>query len=82
MRFRKFLNPYKTRDSSFREYTINIGEIESILEFAEKARVNKVSFLGLVPHGRASDNMQELVLNTNENEDLKLKLETLVSDKV
>uniref|UniRef100_N1ZUM6 Uncharacterized protein n=1 Tax=Eubacterium plexicaudatum ASF492 TaxID=1235802 RepID=N1ZUM6_9FIRM len=21
MRFRKFLNPYKTRDSSFREYT-------------------------------------------------------------
>ena len=25
MRFRKFLNPYKTRDSSFREYTIMIG---------------------------------------------------------
>ena len=61
---------------------INVGEIESILEFAEKARVNKVSFLGLVPHGRASDNMQELVLNTNENEELKLKLETLVSDKI
>jgi hypothetical protein len=25
MRFRKFLKPYKTRDSSFREYTENKG---------------------------------------------------------
>ena len=25
MRFRKFLNPYKTRDSSFREYTEILG---------------------------------------------------------
>ena len=25
MRFRKFLKPYKTRDSSFREYTIILG---------------------------------------------------------
>ena len=25
MRFRKFLNPYKTRDSSFREYTVREG---------------------------------------------------------
>ena len=27
MRFRKFLKPYKTRDSSFREYTIILGGV-------------------------------------------------------
>lgn len=61
---------------------INVGEIDNILEFAEKSGVDKVSFLGLVPHGRAKQNMEKLVLNANENERLKLKLKQITSDKV
>lgn len=61
---------------------INVGEIEALLKFAEEEKVNKVSFLGLVPHGRASNNMKKLVLDANENEELKLKLDSIVSNKI
>lgn len=61
---------------------INVDEIECILEYAEKTGIDKVSFLGLVPHGRAKNNMQELVLDVEKNEELKLKLEEIVSDKI
>lgn len=61
---------------------INVGEVDSILEFAEKAGINKVSFLGLVPHGRASQNKQELVLEKKENDELKVKLEEIASEKI
>ena len=61
---------------------INVGEVDSILEFAEKAGINKVSFLGLVPHGRASQNKQELVLEKKENNELKVKLEKIASEKI
>lgn len=61
---------------------INVEEVDSILEFAEKAGINKVSFLGLVPHGRASQNKQELVLKRKENDELKAKLEKIASEKI
>ena len=32
MRFRKFLKPYKTRGSSFREHTVILGGIFNILK--------------------------------------------------
>ncbi len=41
MRFRKFLKPYKTRDSSFREYTISEGGYSSI--YHEKVMQNKLA---------------------------------------
>ena len=50
---------------------VNLDEIDSIVKFAERAGVNKVSFLGLVPHGRAANNTEELVLDADENEKLK-----------
>ena len=61
---------------------INVGEVDSILEFAEKVGINKVSFLGLVPHGRASQNKQELVLEKKENNELKIKLKKIASEKI
>lgn len=61
---------------------INVGEVDSILKFAEKAGINKVSFLGLVPHGRATQNKQELVLEKKENDKLKTKLEEISSKKI
>ena len=61
---------------------INLDEIDSIVKFAERAGVNKVSFLGLVPHGRAANNTEELVLDADENEKLKLKLETINNNKI
>ena len=45
------------------------------------AMFNKVSFLGLVPHGRAANNTEELVLDADENEKLKLKLEAINNKK-
>lgn len=61
---------------------INIKEIDSILDFAEKLNINKVSFLGLVPHGRVIQNIEKLVLDENENKKLKLKLKGIDSDKI
>lgn len=61
---------------------INLDEIDNIVKFAERAGVNKVSFLGLVPHGRAANNTEELVLDAEENEKLKLKLEAINNNKI
>ena len=61
---------------------INVGEVENILEFASRSNVNKVSFLGLVPHGRAAQNVEMLFLSKEENERLKLKLKKILCDKI
>ena len=44
--------------------------------------MNKVSFLGLVPHGRAAQNVEMLFLSKEENERLKLKLKKILCDKI
>lgn len=83
-----FESIYKTRkmgiytEIHFVPTKINVSEADRVLEFAEKAGVNKVSFLGLVPHGRAEQNKQELVLDERENDKLKEKLEKIASDKI
>ncbi len=61
---------------------INVGEVENIVEFASRSNVNKVSFLGLVPHGRAAQNVEMLFLSKEENERLKLKLKKILCDKI
>ena len=38
--------------------------------------------MGLVPHGRAANNTGELVLDADENEKLKLKLEAINNNKI
>ncbi len=61
---------------------INVGQIDDILDFAEKENLNVVSFLGLIPHGRAKENRNRLYLDSFENARLKCKLHILESANV
>lgn len=53
---------------------LNIGEIDYILSYAEAVKIDRVSFLRLICHGRASENQKRLSLSDREITDLKLKL--------
>lgn len=59
---------------------INIHEIDGILSFAKVKRLDCVSFLGLVPHGRAKENAFQLYLSAEETAALKERLYTMQSD--
>lgn len=61
---------------------VNINQIDKILSFAKINNIDKVSFLGLVPHGRAKENREKIYLSSQENELLKLKLHGLEGDGV
>lgn len=50
--------------------------------FAQKSGVSQVNFLGLVPHGRAWQNRDILVLDAEENRRLKEKLAKIANDGV
>lgn len=58
---------------------INVSQIDDILDFAERENLNTVSFLGLIPHGRANEYKNKLYLDIFENAQLKCKLHTLES---
>ena len=45
---------------------LNVKEIPKVMEFAEKERIDMVSFLGLVPHGRTVKNIGQLVLSSED----------------
>ena len=61
---------------------INIHEIDGLLSFAKEKKIDRVSFLGLVPHGRARENVFKLYLSSDETNVLKEKLHSLKSDFV
>lgn len=61
---------------------INLDQIDDLLDFAEKESINAVSFLGLIPHGRAKEFKDSLYLDAEENEQLKQKLHMLESSQV
>ncbi len=52
----------------------NINEIEQTIQFCENIGISKVSFLRLVPHGRALINKNSILLSDTELETLKEKL--------
>lgn len=52
----------------------NINEIEQTIHFCENNGISKVSFLRLVPHGRALINQASILLSDVELKDLKEKL--------
>lgn len=52
----------------------NINEIEQTIQFCENNGISKVSFLRLVPHGRALINKNSILLSDTELEILKEKL--------
>ena len=52
---------------------INKGEISNIIKFGEQENIDQVSFLKLVPHGRARVNTKRIMLD--ESEDLSVQKE-------
>lgn len=54
--------------------TINFKQISKMIHFVEKEKINQISFLRLIAHGRAKDNERELLLSEQENIDLKNEL--------
>ena len=56
---------------------INKDQIDNLLAFSRKEHIDMVSFLGLVPHGRALENREVLYLSHSEKECRKEKLNRL-----
>lgn len=61
---------------------INIGDIDGIVELAREMNVNKVSFLKLVPHGRADGNKHLIQLSGEETIKLRNKLSEIKSEAI
>lgn len=61
---------------------INIGDIDGIIELARNMNVNKVSFLKLVPHGRADKNKHLIQLSEEETIKLRNKLNEIKSETI
>ena len=53
---------------------INYEQINKMIQFVEKEKIDQISFLRLIAHGRAKENVKELLLSEQENNDLKKKL--------
>lgn len=53
---------------------INYKQINKMIQFVEVEKINQISFLRLITHGRAKDNERELLLSEQENNDLKKQL--------
>ncbi len=61
---------------------LNIEDIDSIVKFSEDMGIQRVSFLKLVPHGRAKENQQLLQLSSEETICLKQKLDNINSKNI
>lgn len=61
---------------------INIDDIDGIVELAREMGVNKVSFLKLVPHGRANENKDLIQLSAEETIELRNKLSKIKSETI
>ena len=61
---------------------INLGEVENVIHFAQESGVSQVSFLGLVPHGRARQNKDKLLLSVKESQALKEKLAQIADQQI
>ncbi|MGN0366846.1 MAG: radical SAM protein [Suilimivivens sp.] len=61
---------------------INVDDIDGIVEMAKEMNVNKVSFLKLVPHGRADKNKNLIQLSSEETITLRNKLSEIKSETV
>jgi MoaA/NifB/PqqE/SkfB family radical SAM enzyme len=61
---------------------LNYKEIENVVKFVEDNNLDRVSFLGLIPHGRAKVNRDKLYLDEETNLEVKKLLNTLECEKV
>lgn len=53
---------------------VNIQDVAAVVEFAERIGIQQVNFLKLVPHGRARENLKELLLDDTAVANLKARL--------
>ena len=61
---------------------LNVQDIDSIINFAKENQINKVSFLKLVPHGRAYANKETIQLSSEETVKLRNKLNGIKSENI
>lgn len=61
---------------------LNIEDIDGIIDFAKENQINKVSFLKLVPHGRAFANKETIQLSSEETVELRNKLSGIKSENI
>lgn len=61
---------------------INVNQIDKIVSYANSVGIDMISFLGLVPHGRAKGKDEQLYLDKDENEKIKRKLDNMQSDSI
>ena len=61
---------------------INIDDIDDVIAFAKEMKIDKVSFLKLVPHGRASDNKQVIQLSSEQTMQLRKRLSEINSKNI
>ncbi len=64
-------------EAHFVPMKLNVGEIEQTINLCEKLGVSKISFLRLVPHGRALINQDDILLTDEDFLNLKSSLVTL-----
>lgn len=56
---------------------LNINQIDEVIKYANSVGLDMISFLGLIPHGRAKGKESQLYLSDDENRKLKEKLNNL-----
>lgn len=61
---------------------LNVGEVNDIIAFSKSVGIDKVSFLKLVPHGRAKDNQEMIQLSPSETVRLREELNNIKSENV
>ena len=61
---------------------INVNQIDKVVSYANSVKIDMISFLGLVPHGRAKGKEMQLYLDKDENEKLKQKLDKMQSNNI
>ncbi len=61
---------------------LNVSQIDKVIAYAESLGLDMVSFLGLVPHGRAKGQEARLYLDKADNDKLKQKLNKIRFSKI
>jgi MoaA/NifB/PqqE/SkfB family radical SAM enzyme len=61
-------------DVHFVPMKINKNDIDEIISFSEREGIEQVSFLKLVPHGRAKANMETVLLSGEDDAEVQQKL--------
>jgi len=68
-------------EAHFVPMKLNISQIKSTITMCEQLGISKISFLRLVPHGRAIANYEKIALTLSEVEQLKKELADLHNNR-